>query len=77
MLLRTGNPSERLSRGVWVEAYMGEQGEIVLVAVRANGRRLCPEVTIRPGEDSAAIAEALWDRLEAEDPDRRSIMRVV
>lgn len=75
-----GSPGERLERGVYVMAGMGEQFEIMLFAVRADGRVLdghrglipCP-----PGANSLQISEDLFDRLEAADPDTRSRLRVV
>lgn len=69
--------SERLPRGVWFESYMGEKFELIIVAVRSDGRRLCEPRLILPGENSVAIAEAMWDHLETEDPEVRTQLRAV
>lgn len=61
-------PAGLLARGVHVCPYLGPDGELVLVAVTSTGRRLCDPVTIPHGADRVGAADALWARLESEDP---------
>lgn len=70
-LLRSGVPGERLARGVWVLPYMGPNYELVLVAVRGDGRAIGDPVMIPWGADSVKVAEDLWTLIEATTPASR------
>ena len=63
-MLRPGTMAER---GVWIAPWLGENGEMILVSVRRDRRRI-EERPIPTGSNSIAISDAMWDRLEAEDP---------
>jgi hypothetical protein len=63
-------------RGVFVAPWTGENGEIILVAVTCDRRRIA-ERLVPFGAAAHAIADELWDLLEAADPDRRASMRVI
>ena len=60
-------------RGVWVAPWMGPRGELVLVAVTSRRRKL-EERTVPLGADGVAISEAMFARLDAEDPGHRSVV---
>lgn len=69
MPLRTAKPGERLSRGVWVLPYMGPNSELVVAAIRGDGRIIGQPVTIPWGTDSVQVVLDLWELLEATDTD--------
>lgn len=74
---RVATPGKPLKRGIYVMPCMGETAPIVLFAVRSNGVMLGDLIPVPFGSNSVQIAEDLWDRLEAEDPDMRLKLRVV
>lgn len=79
-MLKIGKPGDRLERGLYVMPAMGESFEIILFAVRSDGRILGGVhglVSVAPGANSVKIAEDLAERLDLVDPDRRRILRVV
>jgi hypothetical protein len=57
-----------LKRGVWQAPFLGEDGEMILVAVKRDGRLLCPPVTIPHGGSRVEAGDALFDRLDTADP---------
>jgi hypothetical protein len=59
--------SSLLVRGVWLAPWFGDHGELVLVAITSDHRKL-EELTIPLGADHVRAADELWDRLEAMDP---------
>ena len=67
---RRASPHQLADRGVWIAPWIGPQGEVVLVAVTSAHRLAAAPVTVPAGADRIAAAEALWDHLEAVDPDR-------
>lgn len=75
-----GTPGDRLARGIYVMAGMGDEFEIMLFAVRSDGRVLDGHRGLIPcpaGSNSVQIAEDMYDRLELADPDPRQRIRVV
>lgn len=48
-----------VGQGVWVAPWHGPRGEVILVAVTADGARLC-ERMLAPGEDPVDATEELW-----------------
>lgn len=57
-------------RGVWVAPWMGPKGEIVLLAIRRDGRLVGEPYTIPVGTSHILALDALWERLDREDPER-------
>lgn len=67
MPFRIGKPGERFTRGVWVLPYMGQNSEIVVAAVRGDGRIIGEPVVIPWGSDSVQVVLDLWELLDASD----------
>lgn len=63
-ILRPGNLAKR---GVWIAPWLGDAGEMILVSVRHDRRRV-EERPIPPGSNSIDIGDEMWDRLDREDP---------
>lgn len=66
-----GEPCEP---GLHIAPWMGEQGEIILLAVTSNRRLAAPPLEIPWGADSVAMAEELQRVLDAADPPRLRII---
>lgn len=77
MTLRTGKPGERLPRGVWVLPYMGPNSELVVAAIRGDGRIVGVPIVIPWGTNSVEIVEALATALDVADSESRIGLRVV
>lgn len=57
-----------LGRGVYVAPWMGPKGEIVLIAL-TRFRKLAGEPFVVPiGSSHVLAGDALWERLEHDDP---------
>lgn len=54
-------------RGVWIAPYRGRKGEMILVALDRQERRL-EERQVAFGDDGVRAAEELWVVVEREDP---------
>lgn len=74
--MRKAKVGDTQRRGVFVAPWMGENGEIILVAVTSDGRRIA-ERLVPFGVSGHLIADELWELLDAVDPDRRAVMRVI
>jgi hypothetical protein len=57
-----------LKRGVWQAPFLGEDGEMVLVAVKRDGKLLCAPLVIPHGGSRIDAGDMLLDRLDADDP---------
>ena len=55
-------------RGVWVAPWKGPHQELVLIAIRQDHRLAGEPVTVPAGANQALAADALWERLDREDP---------
>lgn len=66
--MRIARPGQPLARGVYVAPWMGEQGELVLLAITSRSRLACPPITIPHGADRVAASDAAWAAIEAVDP---------
>jgi hypothetical protein len=53
---------------VWQAPYLGPDGELVLVAVRRNGRSNEAPIVVPHGASRIDAANVLLDRLNAADP---------
>lgn len=62
-----GTTGKLSKRGVWQAPWMGEEGEMVLIAITSK-HRLLRIVTIPPGASRIDAAEALLSELDAADP---------
>jgi hypothetical protein len=60
--------SDGPGRGVYVAPWVGPKGELVLLAIRHDHRLAGDPYTIPNGANQALAADALWERLEREDP---------
>lgn len=56
-----------VGRGVFVEPWMGRNGETILVAVDRHNRRLA-EIELAVGDDHFGASERLWAVVERDDP---------
>jgi hypothetical protein len=70
---RFGSPTvsrrkDLLKRGVWQAPFLGPDGELVLAAVRRDGRLNEPPLVIPHGASRIDAAEEMLDRLNAADP---------
>lgn len=65
--MRIAKPGEQLGRGVYVAPWMGEHGELVLLAITSTSRLACPPMTIAHGADRVAASDAAWAALDAAD----------
>jgi hypothetical protein len=75
--MRQARAFEQLPRGVFVAPWMGEDGELFIIAVRADRRLACQPVMIPHGEDRGEASDRLWKLLDEVDPDPRANLRVV
>jgi hypothetical protein len=75
--MRQAKPFESLPRGVFLAPWMGPEGELVLLAVKANGRLACDPVMLPHGADRGEASDRLWQLLHDVDPDHRANLRVV
>jgi len=57
-----------LKRGVWQAPFLGEDGEMVLVAVKRDGRILGKPLVVPHGASRIEAAERLLDGLNLTDP---------
>jgi hypothetical protein len=64
----TADGRKILRRGVWQAPFLGEDGQMVLVAVRRDGRLLCPPVTVPHGASRIEAGDRLCDALDEADP---------
>lgn len=55
-------------RGVWVAPWLGENGELIVVAVDRNKRQVGTPRLIPFGGSHMAASNELWDELERHDP---------
>lgn len=55
-------------RGVYAAPWMGPNGEIVLLAITKEHKLAGDPVTVPVGASHHAAADALWERLDADDP---------
>ena len=55
-------------RGVYKACWRGVDGEIVLVAIASDHRKVC-ELTVPHGADRLEYADRAWQMLEAVDPE--------
>ncbi len=67
-------PGRVCKRGLHVAPWMGEQGEIVLLAFKSNRRLAAPPLELPWGADSVSMAEALQATLDEKDP---PLMRLI
>lgn len=65
-----------VGRGVWLAPWQGPNGEMILVAVSGQRRRIA-EHEVPIGANHVDAAERLLDRLDLEDPDPRSRLKVI
>lgn len=66
--MRTPRAGQQLRRGVWLAPWIGPDGELVLIALRRDGKLTASgPVTIPAGANHVAFGETLWDELERED----------
>ena len=56
-----------IGRGVWLAPWRGPNGEMILVAVTRDGRRI-DERVLRPQDGHVQAADELWEMLERVDP---------
>jgi hypothetical protein len=75
--MRIATLGQPLPRGVYVAPWMGDAGEIVLLALTARQRLAAPPYTIPTGADRVAASDAMWEALERADPDVRTRLRAV
>lgn len=61
-------------RGVWIAPWRGKNNEFVLYAMDSRGRLVSEPVTIPVGGDHVAVADGLWDLLDAAEPEFSGIM---
>lgn len=61
-------PGSPCKRGLYVAPWMGENGEIILLAVTSTRRLAAPPLEVPWGEDSVAFAERLQATLDEVDP---------
>lgn len=64
-------------RGVWVAPWLGDDGELVLIAVTRRGRLAAPPFAIPHGADRVAASDAMWALLDVVDPDTVAVLRAV
>ncbi len=64
-------------RGVFVAPWMGDNGELVLLARTARRTLICPPVTVPHGVSRIAAMDALWDQLDIVDPADRVRLKVI
>jgi hypothetical protein len=57
-----------LERGVHVVPALGEDGEMILIAVDHRHRLIGRPIFVRPGDSHLAASDALWERIERKDP---------
>jgi hypothetical protein len=65
--MRTASFANGVGRGVWVAPWMGPNGELILVAVRRDDRKVA-ERMLAFGDDHVRASEELWMLLEQSDP---------
>lgn len=65
--MRKATFSSGVGRGVWVAPWMGPNGELILVAVRRDDRRVAERV-LSAGDDHVKASDELWAAIEREDP---------
>ena len=75
--MRMALPGRSVQRGVYVAPWMGEGGELVLLAITSHQRLAAPPLELRPGEDRVAASDRLWDALERVDPDPKVKLRAI
>jgi hypothetical protein len=56
-------------RGVFVAPWVGPKGELVLIARRRDKRLAGDPYTIPLGSSHVLAADALWERLDRDDPE--------
>jgi hypothetical protein len=66
-----------LARGVYLAPWVGPNGEVVLIALRTDGRLACEPVTVPDGRSRLEANERLWNLLDARDPERRPLLKVM
>jgi hypothetical protein len=74
--MRVAKLGTDVGRGVWLAPWQGPNGEMILVAVTAQRRRL-DEYVVPIGANHVDAAERLLDRLDLADPDPRSKLKVI
>ena len=72
----TATPDHHLPRGVHVAPWKGDDGELVLLAITAGARLAVPPVTIPHEVDRLEAADALWELLDGQFPDPRTLLRI-
>ena len=75
--MRIATPGHLLPRGVYVAPWMGEDGELILLAITGRQRLAAPPMRLRPGEDRVAASDHLWEALERVDPDLRTRLKAI
>lgn len=61
-------PGKQYPRGLYIAPWMGDNGEIVLLAMTGDHRLAAPPLEIPWGADSVAMAEHLQTALDAAQP---------
>ena len=61
-----------LPRGVYYMPWRDSDGQLVLMAIDSNNRRVA-EMSVPHARQDIGIVDQLWDRLEAEDPEPQAI----
>lgn len=64
-------PGKMIERGVFVAPWLGPNGETVLIAISRAGRLAGEPLTIPVGGNHVELGDAMWDRLDADDPEPR------
>lgn len=59
--------ASEVGRGVWIAPWLGKNRETVLVSVRRDGC-IVEQRELGSSDDHIGAADAMWDRLEVEDP---------
>lgn len=55
-------------RGLYIAPWLGADGELVLLAIRADRRLNEPPLSLPLGANSVEMAESMEARLDASDP---------
>lgn len=61
-------------RGVWIAPWRGPRDEFVLYALDSHAHLVAQPTTVPKGGDHVAVADGLWDLLDAVEPDRAGRM---
>lgn len=74
--MRVAKLGSNIGRGIWIAPWMGENGELVLVAVTSSKRRI-KEVEIPFGANHLDTAIELLELLDQHDPEIRTRLKAI